>query len=241
MKTNKTVLEQVGMSREETLIYKALLRDGASSISDIIRKTKLHRPTVYKAIPNLLDQGLINVMPKGKYKVYVASSPDKIEKIFDDLEDRFNSEIYDLQEIYKMRDKKPIVTFAEGDKAIKDVFYDVVNSLPKNSVYYRYSSGLTLARKKFVPAEYAIIRDRKSLERLIITDESSKIISSKKLGRSIKSVPKDYNLFDLNISQIIYGNKVALVDYNSKTVIVIENEMIAQFQTKIFKLLYSNL
>ena len=241
MKTNKTVLEQIGMSREEELIYKALLNKGPLSISDMVRQTKMHRPTIYKSLPNLIELGLVSVVPKGKYKLYIAGSPEKIEKIFNDLEDNFNAEIYDLHETYKMRDKKPIVTYTEGDKAIRSVFSDVVHSLNKNEVYYRYSSALTLSRKKYVPVDYRIIRDRKSLERFIITDESSKKIISRKLGKSVKTVPKDYDLFDLNITQIIYGNKVALIDYNSKTVIVIENEMIAQFQKKIFKLLYSKL
>ncbi len=229
------------MSKEEALIYKGLLKLGPASISDIIRETKLHRPTVYKALPNLSSLGLVNAMPKGKYKLYVAESPEKLEKLFNDLEDNFNAEIHELHETYKMRDKKPIVTFTEGDSAIKAVFSDVVHSLPKNAIYYRYSSGLTLSRKKYVPADYKIIRDRKSLERLVITDESSKNAGHAKLGRSVRTVPNSYNLFDLNITQIIYGNKVALIDYNSKTAIVIENEMIAQFQTKIFKLLYSKL
>ena len=244
MKTNKEsreVLEQIGMSKEEALIYKALLKMGPSSISEIIRQTKLHRPTVYKAIPSLTDLGLLSMMPKGKYKLYVAKSPEKLEKLFEDLEDDFNSEIFELHEVYKMRNKRPIVTYNEGDKAIKDVFSDVVHSLPKNSVYYRYSSGLTLSRKKYVPADYRIVRDRKSLERLIITDSSSKKAEHLKLGRSVKAVPCNYGLFDLDITQIIYGNKVVLIDYGSKTTILIENEMIAEFQKKIFKLLYSKL
>lgn len=241
MKTKETVLGQIGMSREEELIYKALLKKGPSSISEIVRLTRIHRPTVYKSMPNLLHLGLVSIMPKGKTKLYVAESPDKIEKIFENLEDDFNAEIHELREIYKARDKKPIVTYKEGDSAIKNVFSDVVSSLGKNEVYYRYSSALTLARKKYIPVDYRIIRDRKSLERLIITDEGSRKSMSKKLGKSVKTVPKDYDLFSLNITQVIYGNKVALIDYVSKTVILIENEMIAEFQKKIFKLLYSKL
>ncbi len=151
------------------------------------------------------------------------------------------AEIYKLHEIYLSADKKPFVTYQEGDQAIKDVFSDVVHSAKKEDVYYRYSSALSLGRKKYVPKDYRQVRDQKKLERFIITDESSKNIYSMKLGKSLKTVPNSYNLFDLNITQIIYANKVALIDYNTKTVITIENIMIAEFQKKIFKLLYSKL
>lgn len=238
--SQKTILEKLGFSREEGEIYLALLELGPASISDIIRKTGIHRPTVYKILPVLIDRGLVGVMPKGKYKVYIAESPEKLERILLELEDSFNTEIHSLNEAYEARGRKPVVKFTEGDKAIRDVYSDVVHSLKKDDVYYRYSQGLTLARKKYLPDDYRQVRDRKGLERYIISDDSLKG-KPKKLGKSVKFVPADSNLFDLNISQIIYGKKVALLDYNTKTVVTIENEMIAEFQKKIFKLLYSKL
>lgn len=180
-------------------------------------------------------------MPKGKYQIYVAESPEKLERIFSDLEDDFNAEIYKLHETYQATGKKPIVSYAEGDKAVREVFSDVVHSLKKNDTYFRYSPGLSLERKKFMPADYRTIRDQKNLERFVITDESSKKLAYVKLGKSMKSVPHSCNLFDLNVSQMIYGNKVALIDYNTKSVITIENKMIAEFQKKLFKLLFSKL
>jgi len=39
----------------------------------------------------------------------------------------------------------------------------------------------------------------------------------------------------------IYGHKVAYIDFNTETSIVIENPMIAEFQRKLFKLAYNSL
>jgi sugar-specific transcriptional regulator TrmB len=238
---NKDILEQIGLTKDESTIYRTLLSVNPISISEIVRKTGIHRPTVYKTLPSLLEKQLVSVMPKGKNKLYVAESPERVEKIFEELEDEFNSEINTLFQNYKVRDKKPLVKYAEGDSAIKNVFSDVVHSLDKNESYYRYSSALNLARKKYVPKDYRAVRDKKDLNRYIITDSESLKISSKKLGKSMKSIPKDSDLFELDITQIIYGNKVSLIDYNSKTIVTIENEMIARFQEKIFKLLFGRL
>lgn len=240
-KQNISLLEKIGFNKDESAIYLTLLHHGPLSPSDIVRETNIYRPTVYKSLDVLIEKGMVSVMPKGKWKVYVAESPNKLEKIFTELEDEFNTEIHSLYDAYNSHGKKPLVKYAEGDSAIKEVYSDVVHSLKKNDVYYRYSTGLTLARKKYVPKDYRTVRDRKNLERLIITDEPSRSTTTRKLGKGMRFIPANSDLFDLNVSQIIYGNKVALIDYNSKTTIVIENEMIAEFQKKIFRLLYERL
>jgi len=240
-KTNKGILEKIGFSPEESAVYSALLVHGPSSISDIIRMTSLHRPKVYGILPVLIQKELVSVMPKGKTKKYVAESPDKIERLFTSLEEEFNKEILNLYEAYETRGKKPEVTFSEGDVAIRGVFSDIVYSLKKNDTYYRYSSALTLNRKKYIPRDYRELRDKKGLERLIITNESSKKTINARLGRTVKAIPADSDIFDYDVSQVVYGDKVAFIDYNSKTTITIKNPQIAEFQKKIFRLLFKNL
>jgi len=59
-----------------------------------------------------------------------------------------------------------------------------------------------------------------------------------KLNREMRAIPEDYDLFDDNIGKIIYGNKVAIIDYNTSTSFIIENKKFADFEKKIFLLLY---
>lgn len=237
----KSVLERLGFSKEESLIYLALLKQGPLSPSEIIRKTRIHRPATYRVLSKLIENRLVYIMPKGKTKVYVAESPNKIELIFQEIEDEFNAEIHELMDIHERRDKKPIVTYDEGDRAITEAISHVVHDLKKGDTYYRYSPALTLSQRKYIARDYRTVRDKKGLERFIITDESSKKKFSIKLGKTIKAVPDDCDLFSNNITQLIFGNKVLFVDYNSKSVITIENQMIAEFQKKIFKLLFKKL
>ncbi|HEY1037117.1 MAG TPA: helix-turn-helix domain-containing protein [Candidatus Paceibacterota bacterium] len=241
LKGKKKVLERMGFSHAESETYATLIDAGQASMSDIVRKTGLHRPEAYKAVASLIDAGLAKVMPKGKQKVYVPESPKKLEEIFEEMEDDFNAEIHALHERYSMRDKKPTVTFSEGLAAVRAVFMDVVQTLKKDDVYYRYSSALTLSKGKYLPKNYRRVRDAKGLERLVITDDKSLSVTSKKLGKSVRSVPKDSDLFDLEITQVIYGSKVALIDYGTKSVIVVDNDKIAEFQKKIFRLLHGRL
>lgn len=237
----KNILERIGFTGEESAVYTALLELGPSSITEIIKKAKLHRPKAYKVVSSLMDKDLVRIMPKGKSKLYVAESPEKIERLFSHLETEFNKEIQSLYESYEAQSKKPRVTYYEGDKSIIEAYADVVHTLKKNDTYYRYSSALTLQRKKYLPRDYREIRDKKQLERLVITNADGFNLRKAKLGKTVKAVPKDFDLFSHNVSQIIYGNKVSFIDYNSKSTITIENPMIAEFQKKIFKLLFKRL
>lgn len=241
MTKKKSALEKIGLTSEQAQIYTVLVQHNTLSPTDIVRLTKTHRPAVYQALDELIKLDLVRVVPFGKTKKYAAESPEHLEKLFKDIEDDFNSEIYHLQDAYELKDNKPIVTFAQGDKVIKDTFADVVEELKKGDTYYRYSPSLAKEYYKYLPSNYRALRDKKQLERFIITDHNSLSKINKKLGKGIRSIPKGVELFNDKINLWIFGSKVVFVDFNSKSIITIQNKKIAEFQKAIFKLLYERL
>jgi hypothetical protein len=72
---------------------------------------------------------------------------------------------------------------------------------------------------------------------------SSKTAKQKKqrLERDLAIIPESVDEFEDNIFMSIYANKVAYIDFNSESSIIIENTQIANFQKKIFKLLFKSL
>ncbi len=211
------------------------------SPSDIVRKTGIHRPATYKSIAELERMQLVQSVPYGKYIRYTAASPQRLEQLFETLEDQFGSEIFKMNELYATSGKKPMITFSEGEDAIKNLFSDIVNELKPGDTYYRYSPRLSLARSHLVPKDFRQKRDRKQIERMIITDNKSARTMTKKLGKAIKYIPENINLFDTDVSLSIYGDKVSLIDYNSLSVITIKNSMIAEFQKQLFKMIWKGL
>jgi sugar-specific transcriptional regulator TrmB len=47
------ILQKIGLSERESLIYIDLLENETSTISDIAKRTNLHRPVVYSTLPVL--------------------------------------------------------------------------------------------------------------------------------------------------------------------------------------------
>lgn len=243
MKHNQTTsdfLRQIGLSNAEIQVYTSLLSSGELLIMDISKKTKLHRPAIYKAIEGLSQKGLIKNASKGKRLTYIAESPDRLEVLFKSLEQNFFNKIEDLHSMYETSKSKLVVSMSEGEDAIRDTYSDVIHTLDKDETYYRYSSIHNFLKKKYIPKDYQEVRDRKRLERLIITGAKNKS-HAKLLGRSIKTIPTEFDLFQDEINVIIYKDKVAIIDYPSKTTVTIKHQKFAEFQKKLFKLLYSKL
>ncbi|NDE68294.1 hypothetical protein EB052_01670 [bacterium] len=236
-------LTSLGLTYNEARVYTCLLEIGPSSPTKIERETHIHRPLVYKALTSLQQRRLVSINPRGKRKNYAPASPDKLIEIFRKIEDGFLSKIEDLHNLYeKPQSPRPIVTYAEGEQAIRDGYMDVIKTLNKGDIYYRYSPGYDLFdRKRFLPKAYKEMRDQKQLERFIIVNDRGDKKHNLPLGKQVKAVPKSFDLFNDRIGFAIYKDKIMIADYESKSAITIKHQKLADFQKKLFKLLYSKL
>lgn len=239
---NTDILEKLGIKPDEAKIYSALLGSEPETISGIAKLTDLHRPAIYKILPRLIEHGLVVSAPKGKQKRFSAESPEKFAALIDQTSKDLQDAMPDLLRSFNSQNNKPIVKFLEGKNGITSVFEDLVLTLHRGDVFYRYSSGRDVKKnERYLPKNYREVRDQKQLERFVITNEKTLGIKKPRLEREMKVVPKKYGLFDYDITQIIYGNKIAFVDYNTETSFIVENPIIAEFQKNIFKVLYDSL
>jgi sugar-specific transcriptional regulator TrmB len=237
------ILEKIGLNKHESAIYLALLELGPSQIARISEKTAIHRPLIYKALPTLLEKKLVTQSTRAKRKVYMAEPPNRLEALFDDLKIDFFEALPDLEDQYSRNELKPRVRFLEGRDGTKRIFDDIVRSLKKGDVFYRYSSNRDGQEKKdkYVPRGYRAMRDEKKLERQVITNEQTAKQKTAKLDRFLKVMPADFGPFDHGVTEVIYADKIAFIDYNSDTAMIIESKRIAEFQKHIFKMLYKKL
>lgn len=236
------ILQRLGLDEKEAAIYMALLHLGPSSVSSISKETGLHRPTIYKFLPSLVKRGLITLVPKNRREVYAAENPHKLKGVIDSLAEEFKNALPDLEETYNSKGKKPVIKYLVGKEQIKFIYEDLVRTLNRGEVFYRYSS--TKDGKKdvsWIPKDYKKLRDEKKLERFVITSEEGAKYKKPKLERSTRVVPRQYGLFDYDVTQVIYADRLAIIDDNTETAFIIENKTIAEFQKKIFKIIFDSL
>lgn len=231
------ILSKIWLSEIESKIYLDLLENNSSNIIEISNRTKLHRPLIYKTIPYLIESGLISKILKWKRNYYKAESPEHLKNLFDNLSNKFSNILPELDEIYKTWDSKPNIKILQWKKWIKEVFEDVVINLKKWDTYYRYSSRSNFW-ENFLPPNYRELRDKKQIQRMVITSENLEKQKTKRVEREIVSIPKGFDLFDDNIVKIIYADKIAIIDYNTLISFIIQNKILAKFEEKLFKFMY---
>ena len=242
MKKYINLLKNIGFSEKDSIIYLSLLQNWKSSIADITTNTNLHRIEIYRLLPNLLESGFILVSLKWKRKYYSPVDPSKIEEIYLEQLNNNKNSILELSEMYSNIEKKPKVTYLNWDKWMSYVFSDIVNSLKKWETFYRITSEINTEQvNKLLPKNYREIRDKKDLERYVIMSEKAAKVKKWRLERDLVTIPEKYDEFRDDVYMSIYSNKVAYIDFKTKSSIIIENKQIAKFQEKAFKLLFKSL
>ncbi|MBI2096066.1 MAG: hypothetical protein HYT43_00290 [Candidatus Taylorbacteria bacterium] len=236
---NYHFLKRFGLTDLEGKIYVCLVNQGPSLISNIAKSAQIHRPAVYRALTSLQAKNLVSSVQRSKRNYYVAESPARLKETFEQNKNLLESALADLTSAYERRKTRPTVKFFEGKKGIQMVLEDLVSTLDREGVYYRFSSHKSaLALEKYLPKDFRQRRETKNLQRYMVTDKLTEWQETPKLNRAHKLLPSGAGLFKENIAELIYNDKTAIVDFDSESVVLIQNKTIADFQRRIFKTLY---
>ncbi len=240
MKTLTTllpVLYGLKFSHDEAIIFLCLVEHGAESVAFIAKKTKLSRTTVYASLETLLSKKRIRKTSPKKRILYEAVDPGTFITELEEMSKQGVKELYQLSTKHRSSLFIPIISMYEGEPEIHAIHEDIIRTLPKGGTYFRYTSR----RDEYgVTPLYQVQKNTKEIERLVITSLKKADLKEHDANRFIKTVPKDF-AFDDNVTLLIYGNKIAHIDYNSLTAVTIESPQLAHFQEKIFKLLWRKL
>lgn len=232
-----------GLSKKEAAIWHALATHGALNILQIARATGLHRPAIYTTIPDLISKGLVKQQQTKKRVTYATTSPKALEKFR-----AKNNKVY--ADYLQQLPPTPTET-AQLDqnvrvfhgKEIKRVWEIVFAEIPKGGVYYRYDaySG-SVPVTTYLPPDYYEIIEAKKLERFVITNATlrgSRYIP--KIQCASRMLPESFDAFEQGVTQFIFGDSIAMIDFTTETAFIITNASLAAYHRRLFQFLYSRL
>lgn len=128
-----TVLEHIGLTKNETLVYVALLKHGKSTSGEVINEAGVSSGKIYETLEKLIKKGLATYIVENGVKKFFANQPktlfdyvgeqevalrakkQKIEKLLPQLEAIGKTE-HDIDE----------VTVIKGFRGIRSVVYEVL-------------------------------------------------------------------------------------------------------------------
>ncbi len=245
-KIHKKLMAALGFSDKKAMVFTALLQLGECTASDIAKKARLKRTTVYNILPELLEEGYIKSSRSKDIKKFFIDSPDIILEKARERADTVEKILPDIRSIFSIVNNKPKITVLEGFAGIKEIYEDFIKSTPKGGTVVCYA-GSTRDIFNYLPEEFLYSYMDKRLSKNI----SMKIIAghSKLTERMTSDAKAELRQirtskaagFNFTGEAIIYGDKVAFISYKENFLCtLIESKEIAMMQRAVFELAWQS-
>ena len=152
---NTKVLEKIGLTRNEALVYLALLRVGTSKTGPILKESGLNSGKIYEILESLKTKGLVSESVVNNVRNFTAAPPSEIlgylEKKKEEIEEDEKimlSELPNLEKLRKIGIKTTKAVTYTGLRGIKTAANEALDSMdPKEEIL---AMGVTeLKDKKF--------------------------------------------------------------------------------------------
>ena len=217
------LLEQLGLTKNQSSVYISLLKLGSTTAQNIIKESGMHRSRVYDSLERLENLGLVSYVVKDYKKYFQAAAPEKLLDYIDEKKEIINASIY------------------KGKEGIKTIHSEMLKE--GKVVHVLGAKGMIFKELPYFIPNFEKERIRKKIKFILLYDkqevkEFEKNTVKRKMFKG-KSLPRG---FESKSVVNIFGNKVAIVlwkDYPSG--FIIENKDVADSFRKWFELIYKKL
>jgi len=137
------ILEELGFSKSESIVYVALLKLGKTKSGEIIKTTGLQSSVVHNALNTLTEKGFASHIIIGKIKYYKALDPQTIEKYLESKKDLFKQILPELN-LLKNKNKEIFnVEVYESFKGLYNATLKIIENAKKGDKYKYFSTSNT--------------------------------------------------------------------------------------------------
>jgi len=236
-------LERVGLTKNDRKVYLALIELGISTVSDLTKRTSLHRSYVYDILDKLIDMGLVSFTIKNKKKYFDTENPDRILQILKNKEQEIKESKIEINKILpelvkrqKIKIEKQEAKIFIGKEGIKSILEDVLKTKKDfvafgaegkfKDIFKWYFDNWQNRRIK-LKIRYKIIYNSRL--------KGKRPTKEQKLVK-IRFLPEKY---EFPATNIIYGNKIAIIVWEISPIgFVLESEKAVKSFLSYFDLLW---
>lgn len=238
----KTAIQDLWLSENETKIYLAILKWGALNVTEIATKTQLKRTTASNYLSEMLQKWLVARNVTGKRMKYIAESPEKLLRDYDQKRESFMDSLPELNSIYRNASQKASIRYFEGKSGIMDIYREISLGFLPIYTFYSIDRFLELFKDMSAMDEFVnnVVRNENKIVDLIEdTPKARNIMKYRaKKEKKWKFLPKN---FILGVDILIQWDKIAMVSFGSEMWIIIENAEIVSAQKQMFDFMWEHL
>ncbi len=240
------IFEQLGFSDNEEKVYLHLLKNGSGSIRQIAGDTGINRGTVYEALKELSDRGLVSHSQKKQRQQFVPEDPSILKSFFKEerqklvgMRKELTKSLPALEAFYATKREDPVIKIHDGHTGTRLVLEDVLKTMTSEAdkVYRVYSAANI--------REYLYYNFSSFSERRIKAKVKAKVIAIG-AGGDVRGLDERRWITTKRGAPayiIIYAKKMAIISLSQGRPhsVVIEDAGLAETQKLIFDSLWNKL
>jgi len=234
-----SALEKAGLRANEAKIYIVLLENGISLVSDIYKKTSIHRRNIYDALERLQEKGVVTVSFMNGKKHFEAVNPNKLLDYIQEKEEGIKQILPELQNKYQSVKSEEEGQMFKGIEGMKTIMQDMLNV--GQTMYFIGAKGKWLVNElRFYFPKFEKERIKKKIKIMQIFDSEVKKQKLPNMEHSKhRFLPKKYS----SPTHIwIYGDRVVTAFWgDTPFAFMIKSNKIADGYKKFFDFMWNNL
>lgn len=122
----KEIFYQIGFDEKETQIYLTLTKLKTGKVSDILKKTKIERRTIYDVLERLIQKGYVTYYKENNTQIYKPVNPEIILKKLEEQKEDFEKIIPQIKSL-KEKENHTEVEILKGKQGIRTIFQEILN------------------------------------------------------------------------------------------------------------------
>ncbi len=235
-------LEEIGFTRNEALVYYALLNQGLSSITPLVAQTKLHKQIIYDNLQRLMNRGLVSFVVKSNKKYFSITSPDKVieslqeqKKAFEKKEQKARQLLPIIKFKYAEKKEKQVAQIYQGKQGIKSI---LEASLKQGEDIFVYGAEGKF-KETFGPYFYNYIKRlrEEGPKMRMIYNEKVRGKREKLDYATLRYIPQE---FESPATTMLFGDTVAIIQWGIiPFAVLIESRGIAKSYQSYFQILWT--
>jgi HTH-type transcriptional regulator, sugar sensing transcriptional regulator len=242
MQEDIIVLERIGLTKNDRRVYLALLELGSATVSNLAKKTGLHRSYVYDILDKLIDVSLANFIIKNNKKYFNAENPERVLQILKNKEEEIKESEREISEVLpeliqrqKIAIEKQEARIFLGKEGIKSILEDILKI--KREFKVLGAEGKFKDIFKWYFYNWQIKRVKSRISNKIIYNEKLRGLRPLKEQKLTEVKFLSENNFPSTI--IIYGSKIAIIIWeNNPIAFLLESESAKKTFENYFEMLW---
>ncbi|KKQ27504.1 MAG: Transcriptional regulator TrmB [Candidatus Magasanikbacteria bacterium GW2011_GWC2_37_14] len=189
------ILTELGLSINEAKIYETLLQEKQTTVSNISKKSKIHRRNIYDSMNRLIEKGLVFQVIGNGDTLFKPVEPAKLMELVDEKRTRLEKEMPHLMREYQKHPAMEAAYIYKGIEGFKNYLRDML-SVNEDAYFIGAKGAWFDPRLQTFLDKFLIDAKKRGIKYYHLFDHEVKNMAPhvpKAVGKPFKFLPKQYS------------------------------------------------